>query len=272
VGSTPDPSPGTTITTETDTSQLNAEYLRKNYMWNLCFVDDNGEPLPNEFYEGKLNVAAAALERECQIRVIRRKITEELHDYRVEDYQLFAWIQLYEWPVISVDKFSVIYPTGQTIFEFPLEWVKLNKIHGQCQLVPTQGTLSQVILGRGGSYLPLIYQGIGYLPNLFHIDYTAGFENGHIPADVLDAICKLATIDILGIAGETIFPPGTTSISAGIDGLSQGLGIMNNGQFPGVFAGKINLYRKELYGERTQVEGVLARIRDQYKGLSLTVC
>lgn len=242
------------------------------YLWNLEFCDDQGEALPKAFYENKLSIAAATMERECKIRVIRRKITDERHDYRVDDYQLFSWVQLFEWPIVSVERVAVVYPTGQTIFEFPLEWVKSNNAHGQIQLVPTQGTLSQVILGRGGSYLPLIYQGMGYLPELFRIDYTSGFDNNKMPTDILDAICKMATIDILGIAGETIFPPGTTSISAGIDGLSQGLGIMNNGQYPGVFAGRINLYRRELYGERTQVEGILGRIRDQYKGLSLTVC
>ena len=270
--STPDPSPGTEVNVSTDLSYLDPAYLKKNYLWNLPFVDNEGHELPNDFYSGKINVAAAIFERETKVRVLRRKITEELHDYYVNDYQLFAYLQLFEWPVISVEKVSVIYPTGQTVFEFPLEWVKLNKQHGQIQLVPTLGTLSQVILGRGGSYLPLIYQGIGYLPQLFHIDYTTGFSNNDIPADILDAVAKLATIDILGIVGDSIFPPGVTSVSAGIDGLSQGLGIMNNGQLPPVFTGRINLYRKELFGERNLVEGVLARIRDEHKGIQLSIC
>lgn len=272
MGMTPDPSAGTVIGLDGDTAALTAEYLKKNYLWNLDFVDNSGAPLPTSFYLNKLSLGAAILEREAKIRVIRRVITDERHDYRVDDYQLFAYLQLYEWPVLSVEKVAVIYPTGQTVFEFPLEWVKLNKEHGQIQLVPTQGTLSQVILGRGGSYLPLIYQGVGYLPQLFHIDYTAGFANDKIPIDILDAICKLATIEILGIVGDTIFPPGLTSVSAGVDGLSQGVGILNNGQLPAVFAGRINMYRKDLYGERTSVEGVLYRLRDAYKGLSLTVC
>jgi len=255
-----------------DISDLSAEYLKRNYLWSLDFVDHQHRPLPRDFYEQKLAFAAACFERETKIRVVRRLVTDEKHDYYVNDYQLFAWIQLFEYPVISVNKIGVIYPTGQEVFNFPLEWVKLMEQHGQVQLVPTNGTLSQVILGRGGSYLPLIYQNIGYLPQLFHIDYTVGFAKDKYPMDILDAICKLATIEVLSIVGDSIFPPGVTSISAGIDGLSQGIGILNNGQLPAVFAGRINLYRKELYGERTQVEGVLCRMRDEYKGIPLSVC
>lgn len=270
---TPDPSQNNlAFSVASDLSDLTAQYLKDNYLWSLNFVDHDGNALPDPFYQKKLAMAAATFERETKLRAIRRKVTDEKHDYYIHDYQLFAWIQLFEYPVISVEKVAVIYPTGQTVFEFPLEWVKLNEKHGQIQLVPTQGTLSQVILGRGGSYLPLIYQNIGYLPQLFHIDYTTGFANGQYPADVLDAICKLATIEILSIVGDSIFPPGVTSISAGIDGISQGLGIVNNGQLPAIFAGRINLYRKDLYGERTAVEGVLYRMRDEYKGLQLTVC
>lgn len=251
--------------------QLSPDMLQKNYLSGLDFVDKEGQPIPASFYAHHISTAAATVERITKVNVLRRTITDERHDYHVSDYQLFAFLQLFEYPVISVESVSAVYPTGQTIFEFPLEWVRLTKEHGQIQLVPTQGTLSQVILGRGGSYLPLLFAGMGYLPQLFRINYTAGFEDGKIPMDLVDAVSKLAAINVLSQLGQTIFPPGVTSISSGIDGLSQSVGIMNNGQLPPVFSGLISSYRTELYGDGRSMTGLLKDITDHYRGLMMRV-
>lgn len=272
MSSSPDPNIISLLSVYGDYSDLTVEYFKRNYLWNLDFVDDQSQPLPDPYYIHKLSVAAATFERETKVRILRRNVLNELHDYYINDYAQFAYLQLHEYPVVSVTEISAVYPTGQAIMTFPNEWVRLTPSHGQVQLVPTSGSLSQVIMGRGGSYLPLIFQGVGYLPQLFRVSYVTGFEDDKIPVDMLDAVCKLATIDVLGGVGDTIYPPGVTSISAGVDGLSQGVGIMNNGQFPAVFAGRINLYRRDLYGERSTVEGVLYRIKDEYKGLNLKVC
>ena len=258
-------------TLESAIAELTPEYIQKTYLTGLDFVDQQGNSFPSQWYVQHINNAIVQFERFTKIHVLRRTITDEKHDYFVEDYQLFAFIQLYEWPVISVDKVAAVYPTGQFIFEFPVEWVRLTREHGQMQLVPTQGTLSQVILGRGGSYLPILYQGMGYLPQLFRIDYTTGFEDGKIPWDILDAISKLACISMLTVAGETIFPPGVSNISAGIDGLSQGIGIVNNGQLPPVFAGRINSYRTELYGQPPTMPGQLELLKQHYRGFTVRV-
>lgn len=250
---------------------LTPEYVQSNYLTGLDFVDRDGNPYPSSWYVQHINNAIAAFERLTKIHVLRRTITDEAHDYFIEDYQLFTYIQLFEYPVISVEKVAAKYPTGQLVFEFPVEWVRLTKEHGQIQLVPTQGTLSQVILGRGGSYLPILYQGMGYLPQLFRVDYTSGFEDGKVPTDILDAICKLACISLLTVAGDTIFPPGVSNISAGIDGLSQGIGIVNNGQLPPVFAGRINSYRTELFGQPPVMPGQLETIQRFYRGFMMRV-
>lgn len=257
---------------ETLVSDITPELLQSVYLTGLNFVDADGNPFPSQFWVQHINNAIIAFERLTKIHVLRRTIVGELHDYYVEDYQLFAFIQLFEYPILSVEKVSAIYPTGQFIFEFPLEWVRLTKEHGQIQLVPTQGTLSQVILGRGGSYLPLLYQGMGYLPQLFHIDYTTGFADGKIPQDIIDCIFKLASINVLTVQGDTVFPPGVSNISAGIDGLSQGIGIVNNGQLPPVFAGRINSYRTELFGDpRIEMPGQIKLLKDHYRGLMMRV-
>jgi hypothetical protein len=259
------------VTVEGSVTQLSADVLMSNYLHGLRFVDAEGNEVSTDFYQQKLNAAIAEFERITKVHVLRRTITDEAHDYYVNDYQLFAFFQLHEYPVVSVEKVSAIYPTGQFLFEFPLEWVRLRAEHGQLQLVPTQGTLSQVILGRGGSYLPLLYAGMGYLPQLFRVNYTSGFADGKIPHDIVNAIFKMATINVLSVLGITVFPPGVTNISAGIDGVSQGVGIMNNGQLPPVFAGTVQSYRTELYGDGRTQTGQLKDIADHFRGLVMTV-
>jgi hypothetical protein len=253
-------------------TQLSPAYLQANYMPGLDFVDNDGNPYPDSLYVQHINNAVTTFERETKIHVLRRTITDEAHDYYVEDYQMYAFIQLFQWPVLTVDSIGAVYPTGQTITTFPLEWVKLDNMHGQIQLVPTIGTLSQVILGQGGNYLPLLYSGLGYLPQLFRVGYTTGFADGNLPTDIVDAIAKLATISLLSVLGATVFPPGVTNISAGIDGLSQGVGIMNNGQTPPIFSGLITSYRTELYGSPGMgMRGQLRLLQDHYRGFMMRV-
>jgi hypothetical protein len=120
-------------------SVLTPEFIQANYLTGLNFVDSEGNPYPSSWYVQHINNAIVTFERHTKIHVLRRTITDEKHDYYVEDYQLFTFIQLFEWPVLSVEKVSALYPTGQSIFEFPLEWVRLTKEHGQIQLVPKIG-------------------------------------------------------------------------------------------------------------------------------------
>jgi hypothetical protein len=254
---------------------LSAANLKDRYLKDILIVDRDGTPWPDSWYEGHIQNSIMEFERETKIPFLEKVITDELHDYNVGDYIRFAFMQLYEWPVRSIERVAAIYPTGQQAMVFPPEWIKLNKEHGQFTMVPTQGSLSQVMIGQGGSYLPLIYNGLSSLPHLFHIDYTAGFDPNEIPWDVMDCIFKLAAVQTLTIAADTIYPPGLTSLSTGVDGLSQSQGIMNNGQLPPVFTGRIKLYRAELYGGAgvgdIGQQGKLASLRDAHRGIHMTV-
>lgn len=267
---TPQVVPG--ITVQALITELTPEYIKKVYLMGLNFVDTAGIPYPDSWYLQLINNAIVVFERITKVHVVRRTITEEMHDYDSKDYQTFCFLQLFEYPVKSVERVAAVYPTGQTVFEFPIEWVRLTKEHGQIQLVPTQGSLSSVILGQGGSYLPVLYSGMGYLPQLFRVNYTTGFDDGKIPWDIIDAIAKLAVIQMLTIVGDTVYPPGVTSVSVSTDGISQSMGLVNNGQLPPVFAGRIQSYRNELYGDpRIGMPGQLNLIAQHFRGIQMQV-
>jgi hypothetical protein len=251
---------------------LTAKFLRENYLLGLKFVDELNREYPDSWYLQKIAVAISNFEHHSNLTLTPREITGEMHDYYIRDYEQYAYIQLFHYPVIVKNDTPVvkaIYPTGQLITTFPREWCRVTAVHGQIQLIPTQGTLSSVILGQGGSYLPIIYQGLGYLPQLFHVDYVAGFDKGQIPQVMLDAIAKLATIDILSIMGMTALPTGITSQSYSIDGMSQSRGFLQSPEFAPVFSGIISQYKRELFGDaRLGTRGLFADLKSFYRGLN----
>ena len=254
---------------------LTPKFLRDNYLVGLNFVDELDRPYPDSWYEQKLATAISVFEHTTQLTVVPQDVVGETHDYYVSDYQQFAYIQLYQYPVIQrqdTPVVSAIYPTGQVITTFPREWVRLDHLHGQIQLIPTQGTLSQVILGQGGSYLPIIYQGLGYLPQLFSVTYVAGFESGKVPQIFLDAISKLATIELLSSVGDSVRPTGVSSQSYSIDGVSESRGFVTSPEGVPIFAGRISQYRRELLGDpQYGSQGLLREIRDSYRGVNMVV-
>lgn len=255
---------------------LTPTLIREKYLTGLQFVDCNKQPYPDDWYAHHINVAIAKFEEYTNLSVNPKVILSERHDYFINDYQQYAFLQLYNYPVIPVTTptatpvVRAVYPTGQVVTTFPAEWVRLDRKKGTIQLVPTQGTLSQVILGQGGSYLPIIYQGMGYLPQLFEVDYTAGFAKGEVPINVLDAMAKLSSIEMLSVVGDTVVPPGITSQSIGIDGMSQSKGFMNTPQFAPAFSGRISQYKRDLFGDPSLgVRGVLDQIKQYYRGINL---
>jgi len=251
------------------------KYLQDNYLTGLKFVDENGKEYPKTWYVQKIAVAISNFEHYTQLTMLPRLVESEMHDYYIKDYQHYAYIQLYHYPVIMTNELptvSALYPTGQVITTFPREWVRCDNQHGQIQLIPTQGSLSQVILGQGGSYLPIIYQGLGYLPQLFHVNYKAGFEKGKVPMIFIDAVCKLACIELLSSVADAVLPAGITSHSLGIDGMSESKSYMQNGQFAPVFSGRVAQYKRELFGDTTlNKPGLFDEIKQFYRGVNMWV-
>ena len=63
----------------------------------------------------------------------------------------------------------------------------------------------------------------GYFPNLWAINYTAGFPCGEVPYDVIAVVSKMACFYPLNIAGDLVGGIAIASKSIGIDGLSQSI-------------------------------------------------
>lgn len=250
-----------------DLANLTAEYFKETYLTGLQI---NG--VEDAFYNEYLANAKEYVAHETGIAVDDETINDEPHDYIANDFLNYGFIKLFRYPVKQVKQVQALYPTGNYLFTFPLEWLRVDRNGAQIQVVPSGGSLSQALLGQGGTYLPLIYRNLSYLPALWHVYYVAGWENGKAPRRLVEAVCKKAAIDVLAILGDIIYGPGIASRSLSVDGLSQSESIVNNGQLGAVFTGRISQYSRDLWGDpqaRPDQDGLLQSLKKEYRGLDL---
>lgn len=249
-------------------TQLTPAYVRTHYLTGLTLCGPDDEELSDDWYNEHIANAIAKVEDVTNVDILQRVNTAEKHDYYVGDYSRYAFLQLFRLPALEVSAVRAVYPTGQTIQVFPSQWVRLERVHSQIHLVPTSGSLSQVIIGQGADYLPLIFSGIGYLPQLWEVDYTSGFDQEAIPRMVIEAVCKTAVIEMLTQMSDLVTPIGQSSNSLSIDGMSQ-----SKSYNQPAFKARIDKYTSDLGmpapGGTPEVGGLLSQIRNNYVGINL---
>lgn len=237
---------------------LTVPQLKQRYFFGIDITDDRGIPLDDRTFQFYILAAIETFEHELDIRLLETSFIDR-QDYDINDYQHYNYLQLDNYPVISIEEFNVQYPTGQTVVQYPNEWIRLNKEHGQIRIVPTAGTLSEILIGQGGSYLPAIYNGLQNLPDLFEIRYTAGFENCNVPANIVDIIGMLASMGPFNIFGDLITGAGIGNLSLSLDGLSQSITTTQSAMYGG-YGSRIIAYGK-------QIKESLKMLRNYYKGI-----
>lgn len=202
---------------------LTVAQLKARYLFGIDLTNDAGEELSDEVFRHYILSAIRWFETTVDISLLPTAF-EEFHDYYRTDYYSFNFIALDNYPVQEITQFRVQYPSGQTVVTYPPEWIRLNGESGQIQIVPTSGTLSELLVGAGGSFLPAIYNGMEYLPQLFSFQYIAGFGTGQVPRNIIDIIGKFASFGPFNIFGDLIAGAGIGNLSLSLDGLSQTIG------------------------------------------------
>lgn len=251
-------------------TDLTPTWLKTNYLTGLKFVDENKKEYPDSFYETHLQNAVVKLERLCDISVLPVTITAEKHDYFAQDYIDWGYLRVFKVPILAVTAIRGVYPAGTSAITYPTDMIKVRKEIGQINLVVSQGAFSQVVIGQGGDFLPLVYAGISKVPNLWEVDYSAGMDIYNLPRMIVEAIAKLACVDILSIFSDLVRPIGISSESASIDGLSQSMSY----QQP-AFMGRLSRLDADLYGpngkrqDLAMTSGLLKQIYDAYRPINL---
>lgn len=237
---------------------LTVEQLKARYLFGVDITDNTGAPLADAVFQHYILGAIRWFEHQIDIPILPTNFIER-HDFYREDFQAFNFIQLDNYPVICVNEFRVQYPSGQNVIVFPNEWIRLNNVEGQIQIVPTAGTLSEILVGQGGSFLPAIYNGLGYLPHLFEISHQAGFEAGKVPRNISDIIGMFAALGPFHIFGDLIAGAGIATVSLSLDGLSQNIGTTSSATNAG-YGARVGNYLK-------QIKEQIPILRRYYKGI-----
>lgn len=148
-----------------------------------------------------------------------RYITEPAYDWDPEFFtgNRFGFIQTRQRPILSVSKVEFVLPSTEVSqYEFPIEWIRMDRRYGQIRIVPF-GPSSSLPLN---SWLLSVYGGGRNIPHMLRVRYRAGIENveSEYP-NVKPLIKRMAVAKIL----DDMFLP--TSGSVSVDGLSQSLSV-----------------------------------------------
>jgi hypothetical protein len=245
---------------QADTNVLTVQELKDVYLTGVNLTDDDAVPYPDEVFTWGIRMAIDWLEKTVGITIRKKVITGQRYDYFRRDYQEWVSIQLREKPVISVEQVQIMWPSDTLVMTFDHSWLHWRD-SGQLNIVPTAGTLSQVMLTVGGSFLPFIAVGRDWVPDIFNIDYTAGFAEGEVPPLVRDCIGMKASFAPLNLAGDLIGGPGIASSSISMDGLSQSVNTTSSAENAG-YSGRLRQYERSL-------PEMVKQLRRTYQGISM---
>ena len=238
--------------------------LRELFLFGVDLTDNDGNPMSDALMEFYIRSAQSWLEVQIGgIRLCKTVIEDEKHDYRLGDYVQYSFIKLFRYPVLSVEKVAVQFPLSQDTLTFDPTWYRAESVGAQVNLFPTQGTFSSIILSQGGSYIPLVYSGIDYVPHVMVVSYTAGYEKGTFPPLLKQMIGLKAAQGPLNIAGDLIAGAGIAAKSISLDGLSQSISTTSSATNAG-YGARILQYEKQIKEE-------LKNLRNYYTGLQMVV-
>jgi hypothetical protein len=244
---------------------LTPEYLKANYLVGLTLCGADNQELPSTFFTEQLAIAIGKLEDITNVDFIMRTNLAESHDYHSADYIQYGYMKLYRVPTHSVQEVRMVYPTGTSVVIFPSNWVRVHLESSQLNIIPNAGSLSHIVLGMGGQYLPLLQSQNSYVPHLWQVDYKSGFDDAKIPRMIVDAVMKMASMEILTIMSDLVGPIGQSSTSLSVDGLSQSV----SRQLP-AFKARIDSYAAALgLAPGSEARGLIAQIRATYTGVPM---
>lgn len=243
-----------------------SEFIEQ-YLYGVPLTNKDGTVLPMETIKQKILNAQSYVEHWLEIKFSKKYINEVTDFYR-QEYASWGYLKT-TFPVDTPLALSGFVGTVRQI-NYPIEWISKQRKPYQDQMfrtlhvIPAGNTTTSVPQSVifSGITPHLGFMGFDSIPNYWTIEYTTGFSE--VPGDIQDFVGKLAAIETLAILGDLIMGSGLSSVSLGLDGLSQSIS-SNKGGGRGAFSGRIEQYAKEL-------ETRQKFLRDRYKGLTFNVC
>jgi hypothetical protein len=240
---------------------ISPEELMSLYFYGLKIQSTDGTNLDRQTIITNILAAQAEIERFFDIKLFPVLITES-QDYFRDDYQNgFPFVRV-SFPIRGSVLSCIGLLNGVEQIKYPQGWLQSrtssqNRYYRQFAIVPN-GSVAQadaniIMIGISAQYG---LRSFPQIPNYWNIQYESGYLYGQLPYEIVNLIGLLASIPLLGIAGDLVLStPGLASTSLGLDGLSQSVTSK-----AGAFGERIKLYLE-------QIKTTSQRIKNTYKGV-----
>ena len=253
---------------------ISVDKLKSVYLFGIDIIDNNGVELPEETFQQYIDNAVGMLETYLDISILPEQVIED-HDYHYDQYFNWGYLQLNTFPVIELKSLTLTYlrdnqGVPENVFEFPNAWIRLNNNDGLIRLVPNGKFPGSAQLDAGGFYNPYLLFTQALIPDVFRVEYLAGFADGRIPIAINQAISYMAAIQALIIGGNLVLGAGIGSSSLSIDGLSQSINTTQSAE-NSAYSATITEYSNQLYGSNERERGLLKTLMDYYKGQAIDI-
>lgn len=268
----------------TSSTVLSVEDLKLKYLYGLPLEKD-GTTLPDEIYETAINAAIERVENLLNLK-LRKQIIEEEKDFRYDDWVNWSYVKA-TYPVVCPLQLDGYLGTTKQA-KYPRQWLTSRatsdgKLYSRIlYMVPTypaaMGNQNSIVIS---GIIPSLNwfassKGNGHIPCYWTLRYITGWSN--VPAEIVDAIAKIATLSLLPILNDIQMGNanskiagsgmgwGITSKSISIDGLSQSLS--SAAPQGGIFGARAKQYQDSLGATDGRGGGQLQELIDYYKDLN----
>lgn len=239
---------------------ISAQQLKDLYLYGLKVQNQYGTELPDHVIDTYIYSAQTQIEHFLDLKLNKQIIKEKCSFYK-QDFDKFGFVNT-TYPVVKVFALNGMIGTVKQI-TYPIEWLYSRatsdgeSFYKMINIVPFAANVqtSPVVYGGFSPYLG--YLGQTNIPHYWEAQYCTGFDK--IPTSILSVIGKIAVIQVLHQLGVIVLSPGVSSISLGVDGLSQSISTTKSAQGH-AFSGIVN-------GYLTEVKDELSRLKAQYKGI-----
>jgi hypothetical protein len=242
---------------------LSPDELKNIYFLGIPVTDSNGNPMADRDIELIIEMAQTEVENHLSIK-FTRQVYEENRDWNFDQWKKWGYIRT-TFMVRDPISLQGFLNTAQQI-DYPKQWLSAKKasdnikFHRNIGLVPIHGSansLSNNVIYTG--IAPYIgYFGNKEIPNYWLVKYLTGWDK--VPADLLDIVGKLASINIFHQLGDLIVGAGIASKSIGVDGLSQSISTTSSATNAG--------YGARIIGYVNDLKEKLPQARQVYRGIS----
>lgn len=158
-------------------------------------------------------------------------VIDERKSFDRPAFMSFGYLQLNRRPVWAMRQLTIRTSDNQDVYTVPGEWISPDQLwRGRMNIIPLTLAFAGTAISpgpatgaAGAAFLSALDGGTWVIPGYWSVQYVAGFADGNVPVLVNELCGTIAAMEILSMLGAT--GSRVTSLSTGIDGLSQSVGL-----------------------------------------------